>query len=149
VGHLIALAWIALAAARPHPAEASWSAAVPMWTSLSSGGKVIAAGPAAVWTSPPPAARLGTLLEPIPPALPVLPQPRELPEVVTEESDPTGPILPPGMPISQLSPVPAVAFPALTTPEPTGPQPLAVQATRRSPGRPTEVPAARLSVPKP
>ena len=70
---------LALAGDRPKAADVSWTAGVPLWTSLSPTGKVIDAGPIANWASPPPAARLGTRPEPLA-AGPG--GPRELPETL-------------------------------------------------------------------
>src|SRR3954468_15189370 len=83
VGPLTVFVWVALAGPKPPPGDVSWTASVPLWTSLSPAGKVVAAGPAS-WASPPPAARLG----PPPPPTPLPPGERRGP--------PPGP--PPGAP---------------------------------------------------
>jgi len=141
----IVLVAVELAGLRPKPADLSWSASVPLWTSLSPNGKVVGAGPAATWASPAPAARLGPIIGSEPATGGALPPPRELPDVVTDSVET---ILPPGVPISQLITTTPSAAPVPPRPEFPGPPPLAVQATRRSPGRPSEAPAARISVPR-
>jgi hypothetical protein len=152
VGPLAVFVWVALAGPKPPPADVCWTASVPLWTSLSPAGKVVAAGPAR-WASPPPAARLGT---------PPMPQPRELPETLSAASA----ILPPGSPAPQLV-ISSPTVPALP-PRPEGVSPpLVAQATQRRPIRPAgddyaharpfvpapvrkpspEPPAARLTLP--
>jgi hypothetical protein len=88
---------MALAGPRPHPADVSWAATVPLWTNLSPAGKVIGAGPAAVWNSPPPAARLGCP-QVVPP-----PGPTELPVTVTEQPLVVPQLLPPGTAVSRFA----------------------------------------------
>ena len=127
MGPHFAIFWIMLASGGPRPADVSWTAGVPLWTSLSPAGKVVDAGPFAQWASPPPAARsLPEMPPPAPEPLP-LPQPRELPETV----DPTiGPLLPPGVPAAQLIITSPTVPPIPPKPEPISP-PIAVQATQR------------------
>ena len=93
VGPLTVILWLALTGGRPQPANVHWAASVPLWTSVSPGGKVIDAGPAPAWASPPPAARLGAL-PPIPRETPNAESgPRELPKLLVRQTDE---ILPPG-----------------------------------------------------
>jgi hypothetical protein len=137
VVHLITLVWMALVA-RPHPAEASWSASVPLWMSLSPAGKIVDAGPGPPWMSTPPAARLGAPQESLPTNSTELPPPRELPDVVSESK---GPTLPPPRTVSTFATEPSQARLNLSPVPPGGPPPLAVQATQRTP--------VRTSSPKP
>lgn len=128
MGLLSVIVWIALAAGRPQPAEVNWTSSVPLWTSLSAGGRVIDAGPGPKWASPPPAARLGAL--PAIKAEPELaPPPRELPPPVVE---PAGPMLPAGLPAPQLIISPPNLVPIPERPEPVSP-PIVAQATQRRP----------------
>ena len=84
VGLVAVFLCLALAGDRPRPADVSWAAGVPLWTSLSPAGKVIDAGPMATWASPPPAARLGPKPEPV--ALDGGAVPRTLPDALADPS---------------------------------------------------------------
>lgn len=160
MGPLSVIVWIALTAGRPQPADVTWTATVPLWTSLSPGGKVIDAGPGPNWAGPPPAARLGSLPA-MPPEVESAPKPRELPAL---RSEPVGAVLPPGTPAPQLSMTSPNLVAVAAVPEPVSP-PLVAQATQRRPihsagdlssfgtlaapaGRPNDaLPAARLAAP--
>jgi hypothetical protein len=94
--------WIAifgtLAAANLAAAdEVSWQAAVPLWKSLGSDGRVVAAGPAPSWLGEErePCAKLGPPSRPAPDGLP---RPRELPDNLG------GPTLPNVIPTSRTEP---------------------------------------------
>jgi hypothetical protein len=159
VGPQFAIFCILLALDGHHPVEVSWNAGVPLWTALSPAGKVVDAGPFADWAGPPVAARIGALVEPARAAPEPLPRPRELPEALDLV---VGPMLPPGVPLTQLTITPPTQ-PGLTPRPESASPPIAVQATQRRvirtaseskpavPGQiatPDAVPSARLVLPK-
>src|SRR5262245_60096959 len=89
VGPPWVILWAVLTVGLPRGADVTWTAGVPLWTSLSPAGNVMDAGPLAGWVSPPMAARLGTPQ--------FASEPRDLSEV---RADPTGQALPPAPPVS-------------------------------------------------